>query len=66
MLSRKIKDTKEISLMKTNEIMKARKEAAKVLKSFFWNLIAKIWIFNSEKLIQKKLTLNHIFIYGEK
>ena len=35
MLSRKIKDTKEISLMKTNEIMKARKEAAKVLKSFF-------------------------------
>ena len=47
MLSRKMKDTEKISSMKTNEIMKARKETAKVLKSFFWNLIAKIWIFNS-------------------
>ena len=35
MLSRKMKDAEKISSMKTNEIMKARKETAKVLKSFF-------------------------------
>ena len=47
MLARKMKDTEEMSSMNTNEIMKARKETTKVLKSFFWNLVAKIWIFNS-------------------
>ena len=69
MLSRKIKDTKEISLMKTNEIMKARKEAAKVLKSFFWNLIAKIWIFNSiNKHYRDSEKVNfksHLYIRGK-
>ena len=70
MLSRKIKDTKEISLMKTNEIIKARKETAKVLKSFFWNLIPKIWIFNSmNKYYRDSEKVNfksHLYIRGKR
>ena len=42
MLSRKIKDNEEITLMKTNEIIKRRKVTAKVLNSFFSNLIYRL------------------------
>ena len=42
MLSRKIKNNEGITLMKTNEIIKRRKGTAKVLNSFFSNLIYRL------------------------